>query len=271
LDLPSRPFLRYNPGEAGHGGKQVTPPPLAQLDPARLAIFLDFDGCLVDLAPRPQDVVVPRGLPPILHRLRLRTRGALALVSGRPVAELRGFFQGPVLPVCGSHGAERSVHGARTDRLAIDDGALAEAARRAEAELMAQPGLLLERKPVGLGLHYRGAPSRAGEVGDLADRLLSGLPGYHAHHGKMVVELRPDGIGKGNAVEDLMRRPPFQRRIPVMFGDDATDEPAFALANRMGGLSVKVGPERSLARHRLACPNDVRRLLAIWASGEGRR
>jgi trehalose-phosphatase len=57
----------------------------------------------------------------------------------------------------------------------------------------------------------------------------------------MVVELRPDGIGKGNAVQDLMRSTPFQRRIPVMFGDDATDEPAFALANRMGGLSVKVG------------------------------
>jgi trehalose 6-phosphate phosphatase len=67
----------------------------------------------------------------------------------------------------------------------------------------------------------------------------------------MVVELRPDGIGKGNAVQDLMRVPPFQRRIPVMFGDDATDEPAFALANRMGGLSVKVGPGATLARHRL--------------------
>jgi trehalose 6-phosphate phosphatase len=187
----------------------VTPPLLAQADAARLAIFLDFDGCLVDLAPRPQDVVVPRTLPPVLHRLRRRTRGALALVSGRPVAELRGFIRGPALPLCGSHGAERAVHGARTHRLAIDVGALAEAARQAEAELMAQPGLLLERKPVGLGLHYRGAPSRRAEVSDLADRLLSGLPGYHAHHGKMVVELRPDGIGKGNAVQELMRGPRF--------------------------------------------------------------
>jgi trehalose 6-phosphate phosphatase len=67
----------------------------------------------------------------------------------------------------------------------------------------------------------------------------------------MVVELRPDGIGKGNALQELMRSAPFQRRIPVMFGDDATDEPAFALANRMGGLSVKVGAGATLARHRL--------------------
>jgi trehalose 6-phosphate phosphatase len=72
----------------------------------------------------------------------------------------------------------------------------------------------------------------------------------------MVVELRPDGIGKGNAVQELMRVPPFQRRIPVMFGDDATDEPAFALANRMGGLSVKVGAGATLARH--ACRSGRR-------------
>jgi trehalose 6-phosphate phosphatase len=91
----------------------VTPPPLAQADAARLAIFLDFDGCLVDLAPRPQDVVVPRTLTPILHRLWRRTGGALALVSGRPVAELRGFCRAAPWPLCGSHGAERSVTGRR--------------------------------------------------------------------------------------------------------------------------------------------------------------
>ena len=61
---------------------------------------------------------------------------------------------------------------------------------------------------MGLGLHYRGAPRRAAEVSDLAERLLPGLPGFHAHHGKMVVELRPDGIGKGNALDDLMKRAP---------------------------------------------------------------
>jgi trehalose 6-phosphate phosphatase len=133
---------------------------------------------------------------------------------------------------------------------------------------MAQPGLLLERKPVGLGLHYRGAPDRAGAVTALAEALLPGLPGFHAHHGKMVIELRPDGIGKGHALRDLMRSAPFQGRHPVMFGDDATDEPAFAVANTMGGLSVKIGPGPTVARHRLANPHHLRRLLARWASQE---
>lgn len=247
----------------------MTPPPLARADPGRLAIFLDFDGCLVDLARRPQDVVVPPGLLPVLHRLWHRSHGAVAVVSGRPVAELRRFLPGLDLPLCGSHGAERSVSGRRTERMPVDRDMLAEAARRAEAELMSQAGLLLERKPVGLGLHYRGAPRRAAEVSDLAERLLPGLPGFHAHHGKMVVELRPDGIGKGNALDDLMKRGPFLHRKPVMFGDDATDEPAFEVANRLGGHSVKIGPGPTAARHRLGSPRELRRLLARLAGREG--
>jgi trehalose 6-phosphate phosphatase len=256
-------------GDAFHGGEPVTPPPLARADAVRLAIFLDFDGCLVDLAPRPQDVVVPPALLPVLHRLWRRSKGAVAVVSGRPVAELRRFLPGLDMALCGSHGAERSVNGRRTERMSVDRDALAEAARRAETDLMSQAGLLLERKPVGLGLHYRGAPRRANEVSALADRLLSGLPGFHAHHGKMVVELRPDGIGKGNAVEDLMKRDPFRHRSPVMFGDDATDEPAFEVANRLGGYSVKIGPGPSAARHRLGSPRELRRLLARLADREG--
>jgi trehalose 6-phosphate phosphatase len=267
LELPSRPFLRYNTGNAIHGGSPVTPPPLARADAARLAIFLDFDGCLVDLAPRPQDVIVPRTLTPILHRLRRRTGGALALVSGRPVAALRAILTGPPLAVCGSHGAERSRTGLRIERIEVDHEALADAATRAEAELMGQAGLLLERKPVGLGLHYRGAPGRAAEVHALARRLLPCLPGFHAHAGKMVVELRPDGIGKGHAVRAVMQTPRFCGRTPVVFGDDTTDEPAFMVANRMGGLSVKVGPGVTVARHRLPNPSALRRLLAIWARG----
>jgi trehalose 6-phosphate phosphatase len=192
----------------------VTPPPLAQADPARLAIFLDFDGCLVDLAPRPHDVVVPLMLAPILHRLWRRTGGALALVSGRPVTELRAFLPGLAILLCGSHGAERAVQGRRVTRLPVDQCALAQAATRAQADLMAQPGLLLERKPVGLGLHYRGAPDRAGAVTALAEALLPGLPGFHAHHGKMVIELRPDGIGKGHALRDLMRSARFRADTP---------------------------------------------------------
>jgi trehalose 6-phosphate phosphatase len=244
----------------------VTPSGLARLSAARLAVFLDFDGCLVDLAARPQDVVVPCHLPPVLERLNAATGGALALVSGRPVHELRRFVPGLDALLCGSHGAERGRRGGAVTRLAVDRGALGRAAEEAEAAFSGTRGLIVERKPVGIGLHYRGAPGRRGEVERLAARLLDVLPGYHAHHGKMVIELRPDGIGKGHAVADLMRGPRFRGRVPVMFGDDATDEPAFAEANRLGGLSVKVGAGPTAARARLGSPAAVRRVLAHWAA-----
>ncbi len=244
----------------------MTPSGLARLRTARLAIFLDFDGCLVDLAPRPQDVVVPCRLPQVLVRLNAATGGALALVSGRPVHELRRFVPGLDAFFCGSHGAERGRRGGPVARLAVDGAALEQAAAQAEAAVSDIRGLLVERKPVGIGLHYRGAPKRRAEVEDLAGRLLASLPDYHAHHGKMVIELRPDGIGKGHAVAEFMRSPRFRGRVPAMFGDDATDEPAFDEVNRLGGLSVKVGKGPTGARVRLASPTAVRRLLAHWAA-----
>jgi trehalose 6-phosphate phosphatase len=238
---------------------------LARLDPARLAIFLDFDGCLVEIAARPQDTVVPHALPPMLRRLNRRTGGALALVSGRPVAELRRFVPGLDLVLCGSHGAERARGTGPVARLPVDRAALSAAAAEAEVRVAGVRGFLIERKPVGLGLHYRGAPGRAGEIEALSHDLLKALPGFHAHHGKMVIEIRPDGIGKGHAVADLMASPRFRGRVPVMFGDDRTDEPAFEVANRLGGVSVKVGPGATSARSRLGSPAEVRRLLALWA------
>jgi trehalose 6-phosphate phosphatase len=80
---------------------------------------------------------------------------------------------------------------------------------------MAQAGLLLERKPVGLGLHYRGAPDRAGG-GPRAwpRRLFPACPAFTPITGKMVVELRPDGIGKGHAVRDGDAHPRFSGRTP---------------------------------------------------------
>lgn len=242
---------------------------LAQADPARLAIFLDFDGCLVDLAGRPQDVVVPKRLPALLHRLRRLTGGALAVVSGRPAADIRAFLPGLAVPVRGSHGAERAdAHGA-IRRIAIDRDALEAAAKVADARLAGRPGLLVERKPVALGLHYRGDRSRGPEVEALAAELLEGLKGYHAHHGKMVIELRPDGVGKGHAVRGLMTAVPFRGRTPVMFGDDATDEPAFAVARAFGGHGVKVGWGQTTAKHRLGGPAAVRELLSRWAANGG--
>jgi len=239
--------------------KDMTMPPL----PGSAAYFLDFDGCLVELAARPDAVVVPRGLTPLLARLG--ARGALALVSGRSVAELRRALPGLSVAMAGSHGAEHARGRGRIARLAVDRAVLARAVAAVRDAAAPIPGLLVEVKPVAVALHFRAAPAQAGRAAEIMAAVAQGAPGFHLHHGKMLIEMRPDGIGKGDAVGRFLRAEPFRGRTPVVMGDDLTDEPAFAVANRHGGVSIKVGPGPSCARHRLADPAAVRRYLT-WAA-----
>ena len=82
-------------------------------------------------------------------------------------------------------------------------------------------------------------------------------------HGKMVVELRPAGANKGEAVAAFLGEAPFAGRLPIFIGDDLTDEPAFELVNRRRGLSVLVGARAaSAARARLADVTAVHDWLA---------
>ncbi|KGM31229.1 trehalose-phosphatase, partial [Inquilinus limosus] len=86
-----------------------------------LALFLDVDGCLIDLAERPEDVVVPPGLPGDLQRLSARVGGALALVSGRAIADLDRLFGPLSLPAAGQHGLEwRAVPAGPVERVPVD-------------------------------------------------------------------------------------------------------------------------------------------------------
>ena len=70
------------------------------------AVLLDVDGTILDLAPTPLEVVVPPDLTVALERLSKRVGGALAFVSGRPLAELDLFFAPLKLPTIAGHGAE---------------------------------------------------------------------------------------------------------------------------------------------------------------------
>lgn len=234
--------------------------------PTRPAVFLDFDGCLVDLAPTPDGVQVPRGLGALLHRVHRVNGGAVALVSGRPVAQLRAFLPGLHCVMVGSHGAERWNGQGAIARVPIDMDVLARMKARGAEIIGTTPGLIFEDKPVAVGLHYRGAPQHFDCLRVEAEALIADSPGFHLHHGKMVMELRPDGIGKGNAVEELLHKGTFRGRVPVMMGDDATDEPAFAVANRHGGVSVKVGPGITCATRRVGSPVQVRRILSTLAA-----
>jgi trehalose 6-phosphate phosphatase len=204
-----------------------------------MALLLDLDGTLLDFAPTPDAVVVPPALPPALATLQARLGGALAIVTGRPVAQIDALLPG--LPaVAGEHGgAIRHAPGATVEREPhppVPPAWLAEA----EAALAAHPGTLLERKAQGVTLHFRRAPEAGPALRALAESLLALLPSHTLLAGSMVWEVRPRGIHKGNAVRALMSRPPFAGRTPLFVGDDVTDEDAIAAARALGGIGLKV-------------------------------
>lgn len=221
----------------------LPPPPLSLLDGA--ALFLDFDGTLVELADAPDAIRVPGELPDLLHALAARLEGRLAIVSGRSLADLARHVACQGIAVSGSHGLELRLAGGRRQAIRPHQD-LAGARKRIRRFAAADAGLLVEEKPASVALHYRRAPARAGAVLRLMDELAD-RTGFVVQHGKMVAELRPPGADKGDAVKTLMREPVFAGARPLFMGDDLTDEHAFAAAADLGGAGILAGEERKTA------------------------
>ncbi len=239
-------------------------PPHSILDGA--ALFLDFDGTLVELAEAPDAISISAELAPLLARLGERLEGRIALVSGRSIADLERHLECSGLAVSGSHGLElRLRDGSRIPLAAQHD--LSGARERLERLAADAPGLLIEDKPFGIALHYRQAPNEEARAMEVMAELAS-ITGLSLQQGKMVIELRPAGADKGDAVRALMAEPDFAGARPLFVGDDLTDEDAFAAAASMGGSGILVGAAReSAAQWRLP---DVAAVIG-WLGEAARR
>ncbi|TZF89989.1 trehalose-phosphatase [Cognatilysobacter lacus] len=225
------------------------PPPVQ----SHWALFLDVDGCLLDFADRPEDVDVPEGLREALQSLASGLGGAVAFVSGRRIAQVDALFAPLRLPAAGLHGLELRQGDGIVESCCDEPGDLRNVREAAEKVALAHPGARVEDKGAAVALHWRAAPAARSPLEALAASALARLPGYRLQHGNCVVELRPAHSDKGEAVRRLMETAPFAGRLPVYAGDDLTDEDGFSAANRLGGLSVRVGDRHpSLATHALA-------------------
>jgi trehalose 6-phosphate phosphatase len=236
---------------------------------AGCALFFDFDGTLTEIAPTPDAVVVDDRLRGLLSMLSAALCGAVAVVSGRTVADIDRRFEPLRLPVAGVHGAERRGHDGYLRRIAVGD--LRPAQALLDAFVRERPGLLLESKPGSLALHYRQAPALEDACLTVMSEAMQRVEGMTLMRGKMIVELKPRRAGKGHAVRAFLDERPFRLRRPWFFGDDVTDEAAFEAVQACGGVAVKVGDGETLAAHRLPDPSALHRWMAQAAHTLSRR
>ena len=223
-----------------------------KLDPNAVALFLDVDGTLLEIRNNPADVSADAGLVGLLEACFESLGGAMALVSGRSVAEVDRIFAPAVFPVAGAHGAELRIDGGKI--VTVDHDPLPpDVLAPIQGLAAAHEGLLLEHKRGGVSLHYRRAPELEPECRELVTRVMAGIgDSFRLIAGKMVFEIAPGAYDKGVAIRTFLENPPFAGRVPVFLGDDVTDEDGFRVVNELAGTSIRIGDiERSAARYRL--------------------
>jgi len=229
---------------------------------ARHCAFLDFDGTLVPFAPRPDGVRREPRLIALLATLRERLGGAVAIVSGRPIATLDALLAPLQLPAAGLHGLERRDAQGRRHGPDAPPAWMAAARRAVAGYARGNRGLRVEDKQHALAVHHRGAPPRVAVV--LRQFLLqlrdAASSDAQVLDGDGVVELRAAGGDKAAAVAAFMAEPPYVGRTPVYIGDDVTDAPALAAVAALGGIAIGVA-DRIDAPWQLPDPAAVRAWL----------
>jgi len=239
---------------------------LAELAADSTALFVDFDGTLVNIVARPDEVRIDADILRNMTRLAKQLDGAFGIITGREVSDVDRFLAPHVFAASGVHGYEYRLPDAPLRRMTADQAILDDAARSLE-ELVAQhDGLLLERKCSAIALHYRARPELAEVCRVTVDELMRKHEELNMLHGKMVIEVKSHGASKGVAIGTFLEAPPFAGRRPVFLGDDVTDEAAFAEVNKRGGVSIKVGPGQTQAHLRLENTSEVGDWLAWLAN-----
>jgi trehalose 6-phosphate phosphatase len=246
---------------------------LRMVDGQNAALFLDVDGTLLDLAERPDAVLVPEGLVRTLARAVRKLQGALALVSGRTIDEIDRLFAPLRLRASGVHGAQIRVEPGEPIRIAPAASELPSSFRTAlSLALRRFSGILIENKGFSIAVHYRLNPKIASNLRDVLGRLIAAEPwqGLEIEEAHYAFELKRPTFDKGRAIAQFLTREPFRGRMPIFIGDDTTDESGFATVTACGGRAYSVGRPRPGAIGFFQTPQSVRDwLAALAATGEG--
>ena len=223
------------------------------------AVLLDLDGTLLKLAPRPDEVIVPPVVPALLQELATFMQGAVAIVSGRPIASIDALLAPFRSAAAGLHGTQMRLGSGSpvvNTVVATSPHVVIENLPRLHA---GSKSILLEDKGACVAIHHR---FPAGVLNELKAEILAAIAEYAPDldllEGRRVLEIKPRAIDKGVACRILLERAPFKGRKPYYFGDDVTDIAAFRFVDAVGGTSIAVGPRVARqARAHMSGPSEV--------------
>lgn len=264
-----------------------------------VAVFLDFDGTLVDFAPSPEAVIIRQGLVDDLAKLSRQLNGAIAIVTGREYKVLSSLLDVSNIICACEHGSdivfpdlwktdnhnqdagqrgthENSdihLHSHLEEKLEEQSNGLnpkqQTIVRETVTRFAKELTLRSEAKKTSITLHYRNKPELEDTVLDFAENLAEQMPELELLKGKCVVEFRFTHKNKGTAIAALMDLSPFNGRTPVFLGDDVTDEFGFELVNQLNGISIKVGEGETTAKYKLESVEDVHKFISALVQTGG--
>ena len=234
------------------------------------ALFLDVDGTLLDIVTGEADAPVPDGMPALLAGLATYLGGALALVSGREIADIDQAFA-PISTACaGSYGAQmRFESGGQVSQ--ADDVRLPDPLRAQLISLAHKAGRIVEDKPHSVAIHFRDHPDADDtlrlQIETILDAAASVGPRPELIYGQGIYEIKPSGCSKGSALDRMMQTEVFSGRCPIMIGDDSSDEVAIDRAIVWGGTAFSVGQPLAGCSGVFDSPQQLRQSLEVVLAG----
>ena len=209
----------------------------------KVALFLDFDGTLVDIAKTPDQIVLHKKTVILLTKLNKTLKGAVAIVTGRPIIQIDKFLNPLLLPVAGKHGAE--IRSSKRQISKITGVNLVPIVKQLAAFSRIHEGTFVENKGECVALHFRGSNLSDQEVQAWVNNNIHLGNNLRFILGKKICEIQSTHFDKGYAIAQLSKDSPFKGRFPIFVGDDTPDEYGFNFINKIGGLSVKVGKDNA--------------------------
>ena len=213
-----------------------------------LVLLFDYDGTLAPIVEHPRLAVLAPEKRRLLERLAELPRLAVGVLSGRSLADVTSMVGIPGLYYAGTGGMEIDLRGQKLHHPKEREAAalIAAVAERLGNALAAWAGAWVERKPVGLTVHYRAVP--ADQMEELIRSVEVSLAPWGTRlatvGGPMAIEVLPsDGWTKGVAVQFILDHVGQDAALPVYVGDEANDAEAFAFVAGRGGVTIGVGPQ----------------------------